>query len=67
MSITSAPPDVPPAPGTVSIARLHGEACYICGAVNADLQPAGAVSTVVDGGIRIWQIVACPECCEARP
>lgn len=45
----------------VSIARLHGEACYTCGAVHAQLVPAGTVTTPVDGGLREWPIVACPQ------
>lgn len=43
----------------VSIARLHGEACWHCGAVNAQLEPIGEVSTVVGGGRRVWTVVAC--------
>jgi hypothetical protein len=43
--------------GGVSIARLHGEACFDCGAVNKTLRAAGSV-VVRDGG-RVWQIVTC--------
>lgn len=53
--------DAPATPGAVSIVRLHGEACYTCGAVHAKLGPAGTVTTIVDGGEREWPIVACPE------
>jgi hypothetical protein len=45
----------------ISIARLHGEACYDCGAVHGLLVPAGTVTTPVEGGEREWPIVACPE------
>nr|WP_162934551.1 hypothetical protein [Streptomyces scabiei] len=41
----------------VSIVRLHGEACFDCGAVGKDLRAAGAV--VVRGTSRVWQIVTC--------
>lgn len=57
-------PNTPPptAPDdSISIARLHGEACFFCGAVNTPLHPAGNVTTPVDGGTRIWPIVACPQ------
>lgn len=62
MDTTQQPSGVTPAPPDISIARLHGEACYTCGAVNTGLQPAGQVSTVVDGGLRVWPIVTCAEC-----
>ncbi|MFK0252537.1 hypothetical protein [Streptomyces sp. NPDC090445] len=42
---------------SVSIARLHGEACYDCGAVLGDLIPAGEV-THPDSG-RVWPIRKC--------
>lgn len=52
---------LPPAPtvidGRVSIARLHGEACFDCGAVNKTLRSAGHV--VIRGTNRVWPIVAC--------
>lgn len=41
----------------VSIARLHGEACFDCGAVVKDLRAAGAV--VLCGSTHVWQIVTC--------
>ncbi|WP_327586567.1 hypothetical protein OHA25_05805 [Nonomuraea sp. NBC_00507] len=40
---------------TISIVRLHGQACIDCGAVNKRLQPAGDVS---HRG-RLWRVVAC--------
>lgn len=55
----TSPPDAPVVGDDVSIARLHGEACITCGAVNTRLFPAGAVSTVVEGGLQVWQVVAC--------
>lgn len=64
MVIVSAPPDVRIAPPGVSIARLHREACYRCGAVHTNLVPAGQVSTKVDGGVRVWPVVTCPNCRE---
>ncbi|WP_371660747.1 hypothetical protein [Streptomyces sp. NBC_00280] len=41
----------------VSLVRLHGEACFHCGAVNKTLRTAGHV--VVRGSTRVWQIVTC--------
>jgi hypothetical protein len=52
---------LPAAPAGVSPARLHGEACWHCGAVNAALNPIGEVTTSVDGGQRIWVVVGCTE------
>lgn len=43
--------------GRVSILRLHGEACFNCGAVNRDLRAAGHV--VVRGNTRVWEILTC--------
>ncbi len=43
--------------GDVIIARLHGEACFYCGAVNKALREAGHV--VVRGSTRVWPIVTC--------
>lgn len=52
----------PPPPGAdISIARLHGEACYWCGAVFSALYPAGTVTTCGDGWVREWPVVACRE------
>ncbi len=42
---------------TVSIARLHGEACGRCGAVDQPLHPAAEV-TVYDWQ---WQVVVCDD------
>lgn len=39
-----------------SFARLHGEACWHCGAVTGPLKPAGQV-TVDDGPA--WTVVTC--------
>lgn len=41
----------------VSIVRLHGEACFHCGAVSRPLRTAGEV--VVRGCLRIWPIRVC--------
>lgn len=43
--------------GRVSIARLHGAACWHCGAVTRRLAPAGVV--VLPGQSRHWPIVSC--------
>lgn len=43
--------------GRVSIARLHGEACFDCGAVAKNLRVAGHI--VVRGSTRVWEIVTC--------
>lgn len=43
--------------GRVSIARLHGAACWHCGAVTRKLVPAGYV--VLPGQTRRWSIVTC--------
>ncbi|MGW1840239.1 hypothetical protein [Streptomyces sp. NPDC002067] len=64
MSTMKAPPSAHP---DVSIARLHGEACFWCGAAHTPLTPAGSVSTPVREGLRIWYIVACPEHADRRP
>ncbi|MFF0428527.1 hypothetical protein ACFYUJ_29555 [Streptomyces sp. NPDC004520] len=41
----------------VSIARLHGQACWHCGAVTRSLVPAG---TIVHGdSVTEWPIVSC--------
>lgn len=41
----------------VSIVRLHGEACFHCGAVSKTLREAGLVK--VCGSSRVWRIVTC--------
>lgn len=43
--------------GPVSIARLHGRACWDCGAVAKDLAPAGTVQ--VAGSDRVWAVASC--------
>jgi hypothetical protein len=55
-------PDAPPlAPvvidSSVSIVRLHGEACFDCGAVTKPLRAAGQV--MVRGCSRVWNIRTC--------
>ncbi|MEV7466088.1 hypothetical protein AB0O20_06185 [Streptomyces kronopolitis] len=68
MTVATAPPDVPFADPEVSIVRLHGEACYWCGAVHSALTPAGSVATPAgECGVRIWFIVACPQHRDRRP
>lgn len=51
----SSPPAV--IDGRVSIARLHGEACFDCGAVGKALRASGHV--VVRSTPRVWPIVTC--------
>lgn len=50
-----------PAPASVvdqpSFVRLHGEACWFCGAVNGPFSCVGTVS--LDDDIRAWPVVAC--------
>ncbi len=41
----------------VSIARLHGEACFHCGAVSKTLHAAGHITLA--GGTRVWPVVTC--------
>ncbi|MFE5658391.1 hypothetical protein ACFQ9H_19640 [Streptomyces sp. NPDC056517] len=43
--------------GQVSIARLHGEACWHCGAVARTLTPAGTIVHIESH--QEWPIVAC--------
>ncbi|QEU77976.1 hypothetical protein CP968_06505 [Streptomyces subrutilus] len=43
--------------GDVIIARLHGEACWDCGAVGSPLVPAGDVT--VRGSEATWPIKRC--------
>jgi hypothetical protein len=42
----------------VSIARLHGEACWHCGAVTRSLAAAGEI-VLADGPDREWPVVTC--------
>jgi len=55
------PNALPPAPtvidGRVSIVRLHGEACFECGAVNRALRAAGHV--LVRSSTRVWEVFTC--------
>jgi hypothetical protein len=44
--------------GPVSIARLHGEACWHCGAVTRSLTPVGEI-VLADGPAHEWPIVSC--------
>lgn len=45
----------------ISIARLHGEACLICGATSNALLPMGQLKTIGPSGThRTWLAVACP-------
>lgn len=41
----------------VSIARLHGQACFFCGAVHKPMRPAGSVQ--LRDSDRVWPIVSC--------
>jgi hypothetical protein len=43
--------------GTVSIARLHGRACWHCGAVARRLRPVGRVRR--SGSAKVWTIYTC--------
>lgn len=43
--------------GHVSLARLHGRACWHCGAVTRTLVPAGTI--IRAGSARQWPIVTC--------
>lgn len=49
---------------TVSIARLHGEACIRCGSTVPPLTPCGHMRTVgTDNGVLSWPVVACAAEC----
>lgn len=53
-----APPQQPSlVDGPVSIVRLHGEACFYCGAVTKTLYAAGHVTLA--GSDTVWPIVTC--------
>ena len=56
MSTAPLPPPVVVDP-SVSIARLHGEACWFCGAVAKVLRAAGTV--VIRGTSHVWPIATC--------
>lgn len=44
----------------VSIARLHGFACWDCGAVTRRLEPCETVSFT--GASQAWEVFRCTEC-----
>lgn len=46
---------------SISIARLHGEACIVCGTASPPLISAGHVYTRSCGARLGWTVVACPE------
>lgn len=51
------------APEDISPVRLHGHACYHCGAVDTPLDPDGEVRTRAGEGVaRVWPIVTCRPC-----
>ncbi|MFE3124483.1 hypothetical protein ACFXHD_13805 [Streptomyces hydrogenans] len=41
----------------VSIARLHGRACWYCGTVTTKMKPAGTVTLA--GTTQEWPVVSC--------
>lgn len=43
--------------GPVSIARLHGRACWYCGAVARELSAVGRVRLAARA--RVWTVVSC--------
>lgn len=43
--------------GPVSIARLHGRACWYCGAVARGLARIGCVQRTAND--RVWAVVSC--------
>lgn len=54
----SVPPPVPiDGADQPSFARLHGQACWHCGAVTKSLQPAGEVT--LDDDSKVWAVVTC--------
>lgn len=46
---------------TLSIARLHGHACIVCGTTTPPLRAAGHVNTRGSDGLIAWPVVACKE------
>lgn len=46
---------------SISIARLHGEACIVCGTASTPLMSAGHVYTLSRGARLGWAVVACPD------
>lgn len=59
---TLAPPGAPLVEREVSAARLHGEACWHCGAVLAGLAVVGMVAVPLSSGSesRVWPVASCP-------
>lgn len=51
--------------GEVSIARLHGLACWDCGAVTRRLEPSARISD--EGTGREWTVARCSSCRNAVP
>jgi ribosomal protein S12 methylthiotransferase accessory factor YcaO len=49
--------------GPVSMARLHGRACWYCGAVARGMQAAGRVQRSL--GQRVWTVMSCG--CHPKP
>ncbi|GGR61987.1 hypothetical protein GCM10010236_13950 [Streptomyces eurythermus] len=49
--------------GPVSIARLHGRACWYCGAVVRGMRAVGRVQR--SAGQRVWTAVSCG--CHLKP
>ncbi|MEU9606137.1 hypothetical protein [Streptomyces sp. NPDC048057] len=43
--------------GTVSLARLHGAACWHCGAASRPMEPVGLVRFEADQ--RVWEVRSC--------
>ena len=62
-----AAPAATPVGEAISIVRLHGEACFFCGHALGRLFPVGLVETPVEGGTRLWPVVACVEHRDRRP
>jgi hypothetical protein len=53
----------------ISIARLHGQACLVCGTTSDDLLPMTRRLLTIgsDGIFRTWSTVVCPSHIVARP
>lgn len=62
----TAPPPSDLSNERISLVRLHGEACFYCGAANSRLHPAGSITMPVRDGAREWPIVACGRHREVR-
>lgn len=65
--MTAPPTTAPAGEQAVSIVRLHGEACYFCGAALGRLFPVGTVETLVEGAMWAWPVVACAHHRDRRP